>query len=239
MQLGLSGAIAQTEPTSRSHVTTASPSALNARWGSTASGGSDKGSGARQLGAAAAPAQSERTATPPTNVRPITPADPSVRILSRYDWLLTLHVFAAFAFVAAYAMLSVVLLLGYRARSTPAALALLRITRPADALAWAGATGTLVFGAWLAVDVDRYSLLDGWIVAAFVLWLVAEEAIRREDLFFKLARRRAIAPAHPRAPSRRDEARSVFHSRRALTLHLVGSAALLGLLAVMIFKPGA
>jgi hypothetical protein len=136
-------------------------------------------------------------------------------------------------------MLSVVLVLGYRTKSTPAALALLRISRPADALAWVGATGTLVFGVWLALDVEAYGLLDGWILGAFALWLVAEEAIRREDLFFKLARRRAVAPAHPRAPSRRDEARSVFHSRRALTLHLVGSAALLGLLAVMIFKPGA
>ena len=146
---------------------------------------------------------------------------------------------SAFAFVAAYTMLSLILVLGYRTKSTPAALALLRIARPADALAWVGATGTLVFGVWLAVEAEGYSLLDGWIVVAFVLWLVAEEAIRREDLFLKLARRRAIAPAHPRVPNRSDEARSVFHSRRALVLHVAGSTALLGLLAVMIFKPGA
>jgi uncharacterized membrane protein len=148
-------------------------------------------------------------------------------------------VLSAFAFVAAYTMLSLILVLGYRTKSTPAALALLRIARPADALAWVGATGTLVFGVWLAVEAEGYSLLDGWIVVAFVLWLVAEEAIRREDLFLKLARRRAIAPAHPRVPNRSDEARSVFHSRRALVLHVAGSTALLGLLAVMIFKPGA
>jgi hypothetical protein len=30
-----------------------------------------------------------------------------------------------------------------------------------------------VFGAWLAIDVDGYELWDGWIIAAFVLWLVA------------------------------------------------------------------
>jgi uncharacterized membrane protein len=152
---------------------------------------------------------------------------------------LTLHVLSAFAFVAAYTMLSALLVIGYRTKSTTAALALLQVARPADALAWAGATGTLVFGVWLAVEADSYSLLDGWIVGAFVLWLIAEEAIRREDLFFKLARRRAIAPAHPRVPSRSAEARSVFHSRRALVLHLSGSAALLALLTVMIFKPGA
>ena len=167
------------------------------------------------------------------------PRGPSVRSLSRYDTLLTLHLLSAFAFVAAYTTVSAVLVLGFRTKSTTAALALLRLARPADVLAWVGATGTLVFGTWLAVDVEGYSLLDGWIVAAFALWLVAEEAIRREDLFFKLARRRALAPTHPRASTRWDEARSVFHSRRAFVLHLAGSAALLGLLALMIFKPGA
>ena len=238
MQLGLSGAVAQTEPSSRSHVTTASPSALSARCGSTASGGSDKGSGARQLGAAAAPAQSERTAMPTANVRPITPADPSVRILSRYDWLLTLHVLGVCVRRRLHDALG-----GARAR-VPNDEHARRAHAPADRAARRRARlgrrnrharlRSLARGRRRPVQ-----LLDGWIVAAFVLWLVAEEAIRREDLFFKLARRRAIAPAHPRAPSRRDEARSVFHSRRALTLHLVGSSALLGLLAVMIFKPGA
>lgn len=159
--------------------------------------------------------------------------------MSRYDWLLALHVLSAFAFLAAYTMLSAVLVIGRRTTSVSGALALLRIARPADVLAWAGATGTLVFGAWLAVDAEGYSLLDGWIVGAFALWLVAEEAIRREDLFFRLARRRALAPAHPRERNRRDEPSAVFHSHRALVLHLAGSTALLGLLALMIFKPGA
>src|SRR5687767_14347296 len=113
-------------------------------------------------------------------------------------------------------MLFAILVIGRRTASAGAALALLRIARPADVLAWAGATGTLVFGVWLAVDAEGYSLLDGWIVGAFALWLVAEEAIRREDLFFRLARRRALAPAHPRARNRQDEPPAVFHSHRAL-----------------------
>ena len=159
--------------------------------------------------------------------------------MSRYDWLLALHVLSAFAFLAAYTMLSAILVIGRRTAGAGAALALLRIARPADVLAWAGATGTLVFGVWLAVDAESYSLLDGWIVGAFALWLVAEEAIRREDLFFRLARRRALAPAHPRAPNRHDGPPAVFHSHRALGLHVAGSTALLGLLALMIFKPGA
>jgi hypothetical protein len=159
--------------------------------------------------------------------------------VSRYDWVLSLHILSAFAFLAAYTMLSAILVVGRRTTSVNATLALLRLARPADVLAWAGATGTLVFGVWLAVEADEYRLWDGWIAAAFVLWLVAEEAIRREDLFFRLARRRALAPVHPRRPNRSDEPRAVFHSRRALVLHLAGSSAMLGVLVLMIFKPGA
>jgi hypothetical protein len=159
--------------------------------------------------------------------------------MSRYDWILSLHVLSAFAFLTAYTTLSAILVAGRRTNSVSAALALLRLARPADVLAWAGATGTLVFGIWLAVEADEYRLWDGWIAGALVLWLVAEEAIRREDLFFRLARRRALAPAHPRRPDRSDEPRAVFHSRRALVLHVAGSSAMLGLLALMIFKPGA
>jgi hypothetical protein len=148
-------------------------------------------------------------------------------------------VLSAFAFVAAYTVVSMIMVLGRLTTSFTVALALLRLARPADVLAWVGATGTLVFGIWLAVDVDEHSLWDGWIAGALVLWLVAEEAIRRVDLFLRLARRRALAPAHPRAQDRLDEPREAFHSSRALVLHLVGSGALLGLLVVMIFKPGA
>jgi uncharacterized membrane protein len=164
---------------------------------------------------------------------------PTVPRVSRYDWLLSLHVLSAFAFLTAYTMLSAILVVGRRTESVSAGIALLRLARPADVLAWAGATGTLVFGVWLAVEADEYRMWDGWIAGALVLWLVAEEAIRREDLFFRLARRRALAPAHPRAPDRSAEPREVFRSRRALVLHLGGSAAMLGVLALMIFKPGA
>jgi hypothetical protein len=39
-----------------------------------------------------------------------------------------------------------------------------------------GGLGVLVLGIWLALEVDSYELLDGWIIAAIVLWLVASGA---------------------------------------------------------------
>lgn len=159
--------------------------------------------------------------------------------MSRYDWVLFLHVLSAFAFVAAYTTLTVVLVAAQRIETARSARAVLGMARPADVLAWVGATGTLVFGIWLAVDVEGYELWDGWILGAFLFWLVAEEAIRREDLTLKRARQLARAPALPRAADPTAEVRAVLRSRETLALHIVGSAALLALLALMIFKPGA
>jgi uncharacterized membrane protein len=159
--------------------------------------------------------------------------------VSRYDWLLFLHIASGLAFFAAYTVVSAVLVAGQRATSAATARALLRLARPADVLAWIGATGTLVFGIWLAVDVDAYRLWDGWIVGAVTLWIVAEEVIRREDLFFKRARRIARS-AH--AASMREgtaEVPAVLRSPHMLVMHLVGSLALLGVLVLMIYKPGA
>jgi uncharacterized membrane protein len=159
--------------------------------------------------------------------------------VSRYDWVLFLHVLSAFAFVAAYTILTVVLVAARRIETARAALDLLSVARSADVLAWAGATGTLVFGIWLAVDVEGYELWDGWILGAFLFWLVAEEAIRRLDLTLKRARHLARAPALPRAADPTAELRAVLRSRHTLALHIVGSGALPALLALMIFKPGA
>ena len=41
---------------------------------------------------------------------------------------------------------------------------------PALALWNVGGLGVLVFGVWLALEVDGYELWDGWIIAAMVLW---------------------------------------------------------------------
>ena len=151
--------------------------------------------------------------------------------MTRYETLLVLHVAAAFTFVSAYTMVTALLVACLRVDTRERALALLRLARPADALAWLGATGTLVFGLWLVFDEAFYDLVDGWVLGALLLWIVAEEAIRREDLLFKKGRQvvRAGGPA---------ELRAVLHSRHAVALHVVGGAALLAILILMIYKPG-
>jgi uncharacterized membrane protein len=158
--------------------------------------------------------------------------------VSLYETLVFLHVASAFAFIASYVAFSAAFVAGLRVDRADAARAVFRMVGPASALAWIGATGTLVFGVWLTLQVTAYDLFDGWIAAALALWLVTEEAIRREDLLLRKARRAARA-AFDTSGRPSAEIRDALRSRQAALLHLTGGAGMLALLAVMIFKPGA
>jgi len=79
-----------------------------------------------------------------------------------------------------------------------------------------GGLGTLVLGIWLALDLDQYEIWDGWIIGAIVLWFAAT------GLGQSTQRRLAADPAADIA---------VTHWLRTLTV--------LGLLVLMIWKPGA
>lgn len=81
-----------------------------------------------------------------------------------YDALLFLHVLAAFALIAAMVMYT-----GFTLGATPSQGSFTLATRLEDV----GGLGTLIFGIWLALDVDGYGLLDFWIIAALVLWAAA------------------------------------------------------------------
>ena len=131
--------------------------------------------------------------------------------MSLYEWLLFLHMLAAFLLVAGLTAYGVLVLGGDAARRA--------LAPPALALWNAGGIGVLVFGIWLALNVDGYELWDGWIVAAIVLWLVASGVGDR------LGRELRDGSAPP-------------DSGRARLLLAVMSVATLALLADMIFKPG-
>ena len=122
------------------------------------------------------------------------------------DALLFLHVLAAFLLMGTVVMLSGVAL-GVAAPGRTVSLA---------NLFWdVGGVGTLVFGVWLALDIDGYGLLDFWIIAAIVLWLIATELGRRA---------RAAVDAG---------------SERFAQWHWLRTVVVVLLLADMIFKPGA
>jgi hypothetical protein len=79
-----------------------------------------------------------------------------------------------------------------------------------------GGLGTLVLGIWLALYLDEYDLFDGWILGAIGLWVIATglgDTVRRR-----------LADGESAAVS---------------TMHWLRTLAVLGLLVLMVWKPGA
>ena len=136
-----------------------------------------------------------------------------------YDWLLFLHVTAAFLTVAATALYVAIYLAVRRfSASTP-----VRRLAPFAAMLWAvGGLSVLVFGIWLAIYLDAYKVWDGWVLAAIVLWMIASAAGGR------------IGKGYGR-----KAADAALDDSRALALHVVLVLSVLALLVDMIYKPGA
>jgi hypothetical protein len=142
--------------------------------------------------------------------------------VSFYELLLLLHVLAAFALVAALVLFWTMIVIAWR-RTTAGAAMFGLLARPASVLVIAGSLLTLVFGVWLTIYVDGYELWDGWIVAALVLWLVGTGAGERGGRILN-------QPAAVTDPARR---------RPGLALQLLSTVAVLAVLVLMIYKPGA
>ena len=132
--------------------------------------------------------------------------------MTRYEWLLLLHLIGAFASMGSVVVFSVLVASG-------AQVAAPQLTFLGRRLWDVGGLLTLVFGVWLALDVDGYGLLDGWILTAFVLWAIAGAAGIRLGILY----------------SEGDEP----PSGSVVPLYAVMAFAVTALLVVMIYKPGA
>jgi hypothetical protein len=124
-----------------------------------------------------------------------------------YDWLLFLHLVAAFLLAITVVMYSAVAL----GSAAPG-----RTLFVADRCWDVGGLGTLIFGIWLALYLDQYDFFDGWILGALALWFVAT------GLGQTIQRRTAAG-----------------ETAAVATLHWIRTLVVLGLLVVMIWKPGA
>lgn len=127
------------------------------------------------------------------------------------ETLLFLHVLAAFMLGSGVVMVSA-MALGASIGTTTLTIG----TR----LIEIGATAALVFGIWIALREDAYSITDGWIIGAIVLWIVGTAT-------GSISGRRVTEGDDPR-----------FADGGAL-MHWLSAAAVIGILVLMIWKPGA
>lgn len=136
-----------------------------------------------------------------------------------YDWLLFLHVFSAFLALGALTALWALVLASRPAAPILAPDSVMRFGRVAGILVGAGMMGALVFGIWLAIDVDGYELWDGWILASLVLWALAGWAGGESGKAFS--------------------GDAAGGRQKGIRLQALNSLGLLAILVLMIWKPGA
>jgi hypothetical protein len=79
-----------------------------------------------------------------------------------------------------------------------------------------GGLGTLILGIWLALNLDEYGFFDGWIIGAIVLWFIAT------GLGQTVQRRMASG-----------------ETSAVNTIHWIRTLVVIGLLVLMVWKPGA
>ena len=136
--------------------------------------------------------------------------------MTRYEWLLLLHLVGAFALVGA-AVVGTVAVLSMRSGSRAA----LVLTPLGQRFGDVGGMVALIFGVWLAIDLDQYDLLDGWIIAAIVLWVMVAATGARLGIALAKAREEGGMPTGIVLP------------------YVVSTLATVALLVDMIVKPGA
>ena len=158
--------------------------------------------------------------------------------MSKYDWLLFLHVTGAFLLVGGTVSAGAFTIMS-RLRERPSEVAtLLGLVRYALPFIYGGVILTLVFGLWLVHAAGQgYSFGDAWVVAALVLWVVASAlggaGGAREAKKQELATRLAAAGDTPS-----DELRAELREPVSLALNFGSGLVVLAVLAMMIWKPG-
>jgi uncharacterized membrane protein len=159
--------------------------------------------------------------------------------MSLDDWILALHLLAAFVLVGAVTA-AWVTVLSARAADPPSQieppLRLVPVLGPLTAI---GGAGTLIFGIWLAVSLDAYEVWDGWIIASLVLWLIAAGTGETAGARYKRAGEQAAELVRAGADGPDEDLRAATRDSTSFALHVVASVAAIAILILMIWKPGA
>jgi uncharacterized membrane protein len=156
--------------------------------------------------------------------------------VDKTDWLLMLHIAAAFCLVAGSTAAAILNVLSIRAERPSETAFLLKLIRRVLPFIFAGVLGTLVFGLWLWHDLG-FGLGTGWIWVALVFWALASAlggaGGRHQERARELAERLA---SQGDAPS--GELHALLRDPKGLAMSYAAGAATLAVLVLMIWKPG-
>ena len=111
--------------------------------------------------------------------------------MSFYDWMLALHLLAAFAIASAFVLYSVLVVVGRRAESLDETRLLFRVAPVATPLVGAGTLLVLILGVILAIDSDQFEIWDAWVIIGIVLWAVLGGIGQRTGAYYTAVQQRA------------------------------------------------
>jgi uncharacterized membrane protein len=155
--------------------------------------------------------------------------------VSTAQWLLMLHITAAFLFVGgsvAAGILNTLAIKAERPSETAYLLRLVRITLPIIGI---GIAGTLIFGIWLWHNLG-FGIGTTWIWISLALWVVANAlgglGGRHQEKARKLAERLGAA-----GDASTDELKALLRDRKGNAISWLAGAATLAILVLMIWKP--
>ena len=156
--------------------------------------------------------------------------------MDKTQWLLMLHIAAAFCLVAGSTAAAILNALALRSDKPSEAAFLMKLIRIALPLIFAGVLGTLLFGIWLWHDLG-FGFGSGWIWAALVFWVLASalggRGGRSQEHVREAAEREAAA-----GDTMSGELRAMLRDPKALAVNYAAGVATIAVLVIMIWKPG-
>jgi uncharacterized membrane protein len=155
------------------------------------------------------------------------------------DWLLALHLLAAFALIAALVLFTAVMIANWGDGRPQRASAYFRVAAIGGPLIGVGAGLTLVLGIWLAINLDAYEPWDGWVLGAVVLWAIGGYAGSRVGAHYTATQELVDRLAAEGGDEPNAELAAKLSDSSIRVLHAITVVAFAAVLVLMIFKPGA
>jgi uncharacterized membrane protein len=155
------------------------------------------------------------------------------------DWILALHVFSAFAYVAGIVLFWVLVVAVRRTDTPEGTIRMEPVVKVGNIVVGLGAVGTIILGIWLAFSVGGYDIWDGWIVAAIVLWAISMATGQRTGVAYTRGMNNAKELRTAGQTGSSPELLTLNRTSRGVLLHFLTSAVVLLILIDMIWKPRA
>jgi uncharacterized membrane protein len=157
--------------------------------------------------------------------------------VDRFEWLLVFHMTGAFLVLGGAVYAGILNTAAMRRERPSEVVVLYRFVQIAVRAISVGMVLTIVFGLWLVSDEELVKWSDTWVILALIGWVLANAlggaGGRREKETRRLAERLA---AEGDAPSM--ELRARMRDPLTLALSWGSGVVVLGILALMIWKPG-